>query len=292
MRFALLSFIVFVLSAFNYFAAAQIITGTITNTITQQPIPFVNIGLSSRGIGTVANEQGQYKLLHDVALGTDTVKISSIGFQPRVMQLSELQLNPQIALNPASTNLTEVYVSAPNNQLHTHTLGLAKNFNNVLLHMHSNQLGTELGTIIHLRRHPSMVQSLHIGIAKNDVGPVTFRLNLYRLDETSRPTNEKLLQRNVLLVASPQRGILTADITMDHLLLGEDFLLAVEWVKGSDGDIPDLQKRLSFNGGLALGSILYTRRTSQAAWEKMSYTSNLPLMGLKPQVAFYATVRD
>lgn len=272
-------------------SAAQTIVGTVSGPGTQAA-PYVNIGLPARGLGTVADEQGHYRLAYNPAFAADTVRVSSMGFEPRQLTFSALLAAPDIRLTPAPVALAGVSVQATNPRLRTHELGLAQPSAKVRLNMASNQLGNELGTLVRLKRRPALLQSLHMVILQNEAGPLTFRLNLYRLDSHGRPTTEKLVNHDVLVTAMPQAGILTADLSADHLLLTEDFLLAVEWVKGSGDTTPDLRKRLYFGGGLAPKSTLYMRRASQASWELMPYTSNLPLMGLKPQVAFYATVRD
>ena len=271
--------------------AAQLLTGTVTNGTTHQPIPFVNIGLPKRGLGTVSDEQGRYRLPYNPAYADDTVRISSVGFEPRLLPFAALLASPDLALTPAAVSLAEVSVLAANSKLRTHTLGLAKPSAHFDLHMASNELGTEIGTIVHLGRKPALIQSLHLAIVKNEAGALTFRVNLYRLDAHGMPTAEKLLGHDVLLTASAQPGVLTADITADHLVLNEDFLLAVEWVKGDQATV-DLSKRLGFGGSLAYGYDIYMRRTSQAVWVKPTFKSNMPLLGLRPQVAVYATVRD
>ena len=270
---------------------AQTILGTVRGD-GPQAVPFVNIGLPARGLGTVADEQGRYRLAYNPAFAADTVRVSSIGFEPRQFTFAALLATPDIRLVPAPVALAGVRVLAANPRLRIHELGLAKPSSQVRLHMASSQLGTELGTLVHLPRRPALLQSLHLAIMRNEAGPLTFRLNLYRLDSHGRPTTEKLINHDVLVTAMPQAGVLTADVSADHLLLSEDFLLAVEWVKGGNGTLPDLERKLYFGGGLALKSTLYMRRASQANWEIMPFTSNMPLMGLKPQVAFYATVRD
>ena len=271
---------------------AQIIVGTVTGGPGQQPVPFVNIGLPARGLGTVSDEQGRYRLAYNPAYAADTVRVSSIGFEHRLLLFAALLAGPAVQLTPAPVSLAEIRVVGPNAYHRTHTLGVDKPVPHFDMHMVTNELGTELGTVVHLQRKPTLVQSLHIAVVKNEAGPLTFRLNLYRLDAKGKPTTEKLLNRDVLLTAVPQPGVLTADLTADHLVVTEDFLLAVEWVKGTGATTPDLTKQLSFGGTMKYGEIFYMRRTSQATWQKPTFNSNFPMLGMRPQVAIYATVRD
>ena len=273
-------------------ATAQVVTGSISSSTTQQAVPFANVGLPHRNLGTVSDEQGRYQLSYNPAYAADTVRISSIGFQPRLIPFAALFSQPSLTLIPQEVALKEVSVAAASIYQHTSTVGLATPAPRTDFHMMANALGTEIGALIHLPKHPALVQSLHVAVVKNEAGPLTFRLNLYRLDAQGQPTTEKLLQRDVLLTAKPEAGVLTVDLSADHLVLDEDFLLGLEWVKGADTSSVDLTKQIRFGGALHYGGRLYIRLASQAAWVKPTVKSNLPLLGKRPTVALYATVKD
>lgn len=272
-------------------ATAQVITGSISST-THQAVPFANIGLPRRNLGTVSDEQGHYQLAYNSAYATDTVRISSVGFQPLLVPFSVLLAAPNLSLAPQEVALKEVSVAATSLYRHTNTVGLATPTPRTDFHMMANALGTEVGAVVHLPKKPALVQSLHVAVVKNEAGPLTFRLNLYRLDAQGKPTAEKLLQRDVLITAKPEAGVLTADLTTDHLVLDEDFLLGLEWVKGPDTRSVDLTKQIRFGGALRYGGQLYFRIASQAAWITPTIKSNMPLLGKRPTVALYATVND
>ena len=272
-------------------ATAQLLAGTVVNSATQAPIPFVNVGLLTRGLGTVSDEQGRYQLRYNPAYAADSVRVSSVGYTPRVLPFAALLAGANVALAPQDVPLPDVNVVAASAYTRTHTLGLDQPAPKFDFRLMSNELGTEIGTLIHVERRPAFVQSLHVAVVKNETEPLTLRVNVYRLDPQGRPTAEKLLQRNVLLVTGPQRGVLVADLTADRLVLTEDCLLAVELVKSSGPSTPDVSK-LSFGGALARGGQCYFRVASQGAWLKPVMKSNVPLLGKKLQVAFYLTVKD
>jgi len=268
------------------------VVGTISSRSTGQGIPFVNIGLPQRGLGTVSDEQGRYRLPYSAAYAADTVRISSVGFKPLLLPFAALLAAPVIGLVPEPVVLNEVSVTAAGAYQHPNTAGLAKAMPRMNFHMGANELGTELGCLVHLQHRPALLQSLHLVVLKNEAGPLTFRLNIYRLDAQGLPTTEKLLARDVLITATPEAGVLSADVTADHLVLNEDFLLALEWIKNPMPAGPDLTQRISFGGAMKYGAQLYFRRTSQAPWTKPSFTSNMPALGMRPVVALYATVKD
>ncbi|MDO7852837.1 carboxypeptidase-like regulatory domain-containing protein [Hymenobacter convexus] len=273
---------------------AQTFSGTVTSEATQQGVPFVNIGLPRRGLGTVSDEQGHYRLAYNAAYATDTVRISSVGFRAQLVPFAALLAAPAIRLVPEEVALNEVSVTAAGAYRRTHTVGLDKPSSHLNFHMMSNELGTEIGTIVHLDRHPALVQSLHVAVVKNEAGPLTFRLNLYRLDAKGVPTTEKLMAHDVFVTAQPQAGVLSVDLGANRVVLDQDFLLALEWVKAPQGaPEADFTKRIGFGGALKAGGLqLYMRRTSQAAWIKPTFKSNVPLLGLRPALALYTTVKD
>jgi hypothetical protein len=208
-----------------------------------------------------------------------------------MLPFSALFAKTDVELVPLTVPLTEVAVVSSSVYSRTHTLGLDKPAPKFDLRLINNELGTEIGTLIHLERRPTLVQSLHVVVVKNETQPFTLRVNVYRLDPQGQPTAEKLLQRDVLLTTGLQTGTLTADLSADHLVLTEDCLVAVELVKSSGPVAPDVSK-LSFGGALAYGGQCYFRVASQGPWVKPVMKSNVPLLGKKLQVAFYLTAKD
>ena len=60
-------------------AQAQPVAGTITGGAAAQPVPFVNIGLPRRGLGTVSDEQGRYRLAYNPAYARDRSEERRVG---------------------------------------------------------------------------------------------------------------------------------------------------------------------------------------------------------------------
>ena len=271
-------------------ALAQPVAGTITGGAAGQPVPFVNTGLPRRGLGTVSDEQGRYRLAYNPAYAHDTVRISSIGYRARLLPFDALLAAPSLTLEADDVPLAEVSVVAAGFR-NARELGVAKPMAGLDMHMASNELGNEIGTVIRVRRRPALLQSLHVQLLKNEAGPLTFRLNLYRLAANGQPTAEKLLRRDVLLTAPAAAGVLTVAVAADRVVLTDDFLLALEWIKGPAQTAPDLSKRISFAETLQTSGRLFVRTTSQAAWKRPPFKSNVPLFGLQPVLAFSMRVK-
>ena len=270
-------------------ALAQPITGRVTDAKTGQPLPFVNIGVVGKALGTVSNEQGQYGLSFQESLASDTVRVSYLGYQPRLLTLRQLRTQPDLALSPAAVALAEVRVQGKSRGWRARTLGYAGDSETTTLHLDAKSLGAETGTVIYLKHKPTKVLRANFNVARNQVGTVTLRINLYCLDARGRPTNEKLLRREVIVHTAVAHGPLTVDLTPDNLLLTEDFLLSLEWVGGADAAA--LHQGMAFSAGIGYAdNDIYYRSTSQASWERLS--AGAVLAGMQPKLSFYVTAED
>jgi hypothetical protein len=89
------------------------LSGKITDFQTQNPIPFVNIQVKSRSIGTATNSEGEFIFKIPESLSEDTLLLSCIGYKIVAKPLGSVGLNISIALEPATVVLTEVTVNAP-----------------------------------------------------------------------------------------------------------------------------------------------------------------------------------
>ncbi|MFC7667848.1 carboxypeptidase-like regulatory domain-containing protein [Hymenobacter humi] len=124
LRFSILAaFLVTVTGLLPHSLFAQTITGTVTSASSHQAIPFVNLGLPRRGLGTVSDEQGRYQLPYNAAYATDTVRVSSVGFRPLLLPFAALLAAPAISLTPEEVQLNEVSVTAAGAYQRLHTVG-------------------------------------------------------------------------------------------------------------------------------------------------------------------------
>ena len=106
MKNRLLYFIVLsLLCATNIYAS---IKGQIFSSETKQPIGYVSVGSSSRSFGMVADSLGRFMFNVTPRLN-DSLVISSIGYEPTVVSLSELR--DSVFLTPCQQRLSEIVVT-------------------------------------------------------------------------------------------------------------------------------------------------------------------------------------
>ncbi|MGY3091192.1 hypothetical protein ACVWYF_004258 [Hymenobacter sp. UYAg731] len=270
-------------------AVAQPITGRIADSRTHAALPYVNIGVIGKDLGTVADEQGHYTLAFQKSLAAETVRISSLGYAPRTLTLAELAVQPNVALTPEAVPLAEVQVKSRAEFRHTHTLGNTTQSGLSDCRFSAANLGWQVGTVIRLRRRPSLLVDANFVIKYNTPAHATFRVNLYRLDANGLPTETKLLTHDLIVTRPLLTGPMTIDLRAENLVLDEDFLLAVELLDRSGIGSPEEPYAFSSSFGY-LNNGVYRRSTSQATWTK---SSSVALMaGIQPRLSFYVTVND
>ena len=271
-------------------AAAQPISGSITNAKTHEALPFVNVGVVGKALGTVADERGVYQLTFQEALANETVRVSSVGYAPRNLTLRQLAAQPNVSLMPETVVLNEVQVRAKALFRRTHTLGNSGNSENTTTYTLTNRdLGGQVGTVIKLSRRPTRLLNATFNIAQTAPGKVTFRVNVCRLDAKGRPTETKLLSRDIIVTAAAVRGPMTVDLSADQLVLDENFFLSVEMLKWEG--LPAGGATFAFSGSVGYtNNEVYSRSTSEAPWERAS--AGAVLAGLQPRLSFFVTVND
>jgi len=96
------------------FLAQNEIEGIVQDSETKTPIPYVNIGIVRKNIGTVSDGEGKFNLRYPSALANDTIKLSSLGYETKSISvkdfLSKLEISSTIELKPEIIALNEVVV--------------------------------------------------------------------------------------------------------------------------------------------------------------------------------------
>jgi hypothetical protein len=273
-------------------AIGQTLTGTLTAGSAAGPVPYANLGIPGKTVGTVTDERGRYQLAYTPANLAGTVYVSSLGYRPQRMLLRELVAQPNRTLVPVAVPLADVRVQAPGLYKRRRTLGCTSTSQSIITRLKAEHLGAEMGMVVCLKHKPTRLLTAHFNVLYYQPDTLRFRVNLYRLLPDGRPSGEKLLTRN-LLVSTADRANpdapLTVDLTADQLVVDEDFLLTLEWLSG--GEVEQVSKSLAFSSALGYGKgDLYFRKTSQDFWEKPSLGA--ALAGMQPKVGFYVTSLD
>lgn len=252
----------------QYFGYGQVdIVGQVLDATTQEPLPYVNIGIVNQNIGTVSDESGYFELEVPANQYNDaTLSFSMIGFESRDFILKDyldLQILT-ISLEEKATALEEVVLTTQRNKYQTKILGNKTTSQLIYAAFTTNKLGNEMGFIVRGRKNPMILKKFNVSLVENDYGPIRFRLNFYSLKDGL--PEQTLLNENIIVETDISSGIVSKDLTPYEIVIDQDFFVSIEWIE-------DLGPgKLFFSGGF-FGSPLIAREVSQGSWSKVGSAS-------------------
>ena len=248
----------------NAIFGQDIADGIIKNTQTNEPIPYVNLGILNRDKGTVSNEKGEFSLEIPNEYVNDTIKISSIGYETKIFIANEfikiLKENKTITLSEKTIELNEVVVS--NKKLKEKVLGNKTKSKMMRGGFRNAELGNELGIKIKIKKSPTYINKFHANVTSNTGEKMKFRLNFYSI-EKGLP-KEKLINQNIIFSIDSKEGEFTLDLSKYNLVVEKDFYLTMELIENQGNK----ENEVFFSAGL-MGNATVTRLTSQAEWKKL-----------------------
>lgn len=252
-----LSFFIFLLIQPSVFA--QTLSGRVFDKKTNAPVPYVNIGIVGKGIGTVSDPEGNFSISMNDSLDAQMVRFSCIGYKSLTFGVSDFKKRfssgAKILLEENVISLAQVVVKPK--VFKTKVLGNENNSRAIAAGFFSNDLGSELGVIMNIKRSPTFIENVNINLASNTVGTAKFRLNIYNMKKGEPDTI--ILKEPIFVITDQKSGTITVDLSKYNLYVENDFLVSIEWIENYD------DKKLYFCSGLINSNCLY-RKASQDAW--------------------------
>lgn len=223
--------ILFLLMSVGLTVHAQVsVRGRVLDTETGKGIPFVNIGLFEKNIGTLSDEDGSFELTVPEVNYRDSVLFSSIGYKRTGIALQSLQASASVVvpMTPARILLQDVTI---NSRRYKHTrLGWMGGKDGVLP-LDTIQGG---GTVAMLLESPSstnFVDKLQVRLMYNSKDTLKFRLHFFTYDSLRDSPGEELLHDEVMLTEQKRFGWLRYTlVTKDIRINAKRFFVGFEWI--------------------------------------------------------------
>lgn len=238
-------------------------SGHIADANTGAPLPWVNIGIAGKDVGTVSQEDGSFELNLNKEHLEDSISLSYIGYRSITLDIpnftSLLEEHSKIELTELPQTLSNVTVKA--SKLKQKTYGHHSESHSSVTGFVNDALGNELGTYIRIKNVPALLESFQCYIPSSTFETASFRLNVYNV-EGGMP-GEKLNKENIIVETSLKRGKLTVDLTEYQIHVDGDIIVSLEWIKDLGSG------HLNFSTSLANNDIYY-RKASMGTWKKAS----------------------
>ena len=251
------------LLSFTALNAQHILQGRIIDAFTKEPLPFVNIGVLKKELGTVSNEDGFFFLEVPDLFAKETLRFSMIGFDERDFQVADLEAillsNNTLVLAEQTTFLEEVVLTAEK-KWDTRVSGNSTTSKLLITGFTSNQLGNEIALFVKVKKTPAYIDGIQFSVVENIYPEVRFRVNVYSSDY--RFPDENIMKENIFVTLKQSEGLISVDLKEYDILVDDDVFISLEWIDedlGSEG--------LWFSAGV-FGKSIYARSTSQAEWKK------------------------
>lgn len=124
------------------FAQTKTYTGVIKDISTNEPIPSVSVTLLNSNIGTISNEEGNFRIT--VPTDSKTVNLSHLSYKPYTIELEKMASMPELFLEPSAFDLEEVMIlDKPADKVLADVIAASKNKldKSLVLHTYYREFG-------------------------------------------------------------------------------------------------------------------------------------------------------
>jgi hypothetical protein len=243
------------------------LTGIVQAETTGLPLPYTNIGIRNKNIGTASDDKGQFTLKLDQQHLQDTLTISAIGYQELAIPVATLAtMHPlKLQLKEKVTALQEVVVSSRKMQLKK--LGVTGRVPGVwgVPEKQEERDIYEFANFIQLKGKPAEVLSAHFYLSSSMLDSALFRINFYH-NQDGLP-GKRLVEKSIIGKLSTKDGWVSIDLSKHDIYLSEDFFLGVEYLP-AEGD-----NRLDVALGGKITGTAFSRKSSLGEWNKIKGVS-------------------
>ena len=263
MKKMILIFLVF--SIFNLAKAQILITQKVTDCKTNEPIPFVSIGILGQNMGTITDEKGVFSLQIPKNFVQDSLTFSSIGFETKRLNIKNIKTDLQLC--PQTTQLPTLTISSKPRK--EKILGL--NRTGSAFYMLSCDLKGQSMAARILNRRNIYAKKIGLYVNENKSDSVKMRVTFYKAekDKIGEIINTESL---IWTIKQPKTGWLNYDLPQVLPIEG-DFFVGLEIVEIYT---TDKNCYFSIQGGISFKNMTYSRKASQSNW-KLEEVSHLSL---------------
>jgi predicted choloylglycine hydrolase len=208
------------------------LSGKVVDVKSGKPIPFTNIGILSKNIGTLSDPDGSFELSVPFQHGNDSVVFSSIGFANKKIPITKIKRskNLTIGLDPSSAMLSEVVITAKKTSNKISRLGWMGGKDGVLP-FDTIQGGGTVAVLIESPSMPFSVEKLQVRLMYNSKDTCKLRLHFYSYDSAKKIPGHELLSKEIILKETKRFGWLRFSLSAQGIILNEKhFFIGFEWI--------------------------------------------------------------
>lgn len=249
--------------------------GKVLSSRTNSGIGFVNVIITGRNIGTVADISGRFSIDLDNKDDNDSLRFSMIGYESKSIVISQFRTDSLkiVYLDPVLYNLQEVIVMEHRHKLREVQIGTPVYTNILRSGFAYNDLGSELGIKDHVKGVVRL-RDMHLNVAVCTYDSVTYRLNIYKSDDGVDYKNILTSPVYISFSGDQVSEVLTFDLTEYSIVVEGDILVTLELYK-------DLGEGKLLFQTQYFKDYTYHRKTNDGKWTRSAGAIGLSLHGQK-----------
>lgn len=201
------------------------VTGTVIDSEKEEALPYANIVILGKSLGTSANSNGYFELLLPSKLKNDSIVISYAGYKPRIIRLDKAASEP---IQLEQQNIGQYELAVTNSEAKIKPLTINKfskkrctiryNSNDSVKGFHLPQ--REIEPTIEALYYPfkneyreyRWLKEIGIAVSNYNIGrPAIFRVHIYKVTNDLKPGDD-LLTESLIVKTSEQEDIIKIDI--------------------------------------------------------------------------------
>ena len=249
----------FLFSTTIHLQSQTTIHGTVIDSMTNEPIGYVNIGVLENTNGTVSSENGKFAL--QLKAKDKTIRFSSIGYESKTFSSDDFKKRNTFFLKATSYQIEAVKIKAKKFKKRKKIGSTILTKINTISWGSSEFTGLEIGVPIKINKE-SFIKSAHFGILKSSTENTKLRINIYELKNGKIGKN--LMPENVFVFAKDIVAYGKIDLSYLNLVVKNDILLSIETIEKDEKE----GFYLIFGSGIRFTGNIYSRDASQAIFQK------------------------
>lgn len=274
----LLSMLLLFISLATY-SQNKLIKGNILNFESNEPLPYVNIGIIDKSVGTVSDKNGFFKLLlNKHVTSKDTIVFSHVGFKTEKFLVSDLnKLEEPISLLPQNMELDEVVLNSKKIDFKSKKIGrtskglglMHSNFYTAYEKNVDDRLSKEKGMKLTVRRN-CYIKNLNFNITSNDFKSLKFRVNFYKIKD-GLPTDLIVHENIIFEIRDNYLGWYNVDLEKYNIYLNskiEEIAVTIQWLESVKTN--EKSKYFAISTSSSPAHTGYFREKAMDKWNKAS----------------------
>lgn len=255
-------FSILILLGISYSSTAQKnLTGVIYDSGNHTILPFVNIGIKGKNIGTSSSIDGTFSIKIPLLNVNDTLTLSMVGYSELHIPIQNIAITHQniFQMNSKAIEIKPVVVLG--RKLVEQDFGIKKNIS--LLHFLDASINKndifEIAQLVKCDTTISKITSVNLHINESRIDSGTFRINFYKY-KNNKPA-ERIIEKSIIQKKQIIEGWLTFDLTEYKVYLKGSFVVAIEFIPTKTKSSP-----IKYEIKLGGSSKSFVRTSSQGKW--------------------------